>query len=88
VPESRVRRKKKADSSAPIDNAPKPVRFESPRWLVPTMITFFIVGLLYIVAFYIAGPDIPLMRDLAPLANIGVGFGFLAVGFALSTRWR
>jgi hypothetical protein len=86
VPESRVRRKKKAATGA--STLPAPVRIDSPRWLAPTMVAFFLVGLIYIVAFYIAGNEIPLMRDLGNLANIGVGFLFLGVGFTLATRWR
>lgn len=86
MPESRVRRKKKDTPVAA--QGPAPIRLDSPGWLAPTMVAFFIVGLLYIVVFYIAGTDVPLMRDLPPLANVGVGFAFLAIGFGLSTRWR
>jgi hypothetical protein len=87
VPESRIRRKKK-DSPVPASSAPAPMRLDSPRWLVPTMLGFFLLGLLYIVVFYISGTDVPLMRDLPPLANVGIGFAFLGIGFALATRWR
>ena len=52
------------------------------------MVAFFLLGLLWIVVFYIAGNDVPLMKDLNNLANVGIGFGFLAVGFVLATRWK
>jgi len=52
------------------------------------MVACFVIGMLYIVVFYIAGAQVPVMRDLSPLINVGIGFGFIIVGFALSTRWR
>jgi len=52
------------------------------------MIASFLIGLAYIVVFYLAGPDIPFMRDLNSLVNVLIGFAFIAVGFILSTRWR
>jgi hypothetical protein len=48
----------------------------------------FVVGLIWIVTFYLAGPSIPLMRDLPNLGNIGVGFAFITAGFFLSTKWK
>lgn len=52
------------------------------------MVTLLIVGLLYIVVFYIAGNEIPFMASLGNLANVGIGFGLMSAGFILSTRWR
>ena len=51
------------------------------------MVACFILGLAYIVAYYIAGPQIPVMKDLSPLINVGIGFAFIGVGFGLSTKW-
>ncbi|MEO6821255.1 MAG: cell division protein CrgA, partial [Candidatus Nanopelagicales bacterium] len=59
----------------------------SPAWLAPTMIVLFVVGLLWIVVFYIAGDQIPIMNAIGWL-NIIIGFGLIGVGFGLSTRWR
>ena len=86
VPESKGRKKKEHGVPA-LQTERKPKKIGSPSWLVPTMLTFFIIGLLYIVVFYIAGNDIPVMRDLAAIVNVGIGFGFIVVGFILSTRW-
>jgi len=85
VPESKSRRERKEQ---PPPSTPAPVRLDSPRWLVPAMIASFLIGLAYIVVFYLAGPDIPFMRDLNSLVNVLIGFAFIAVGFILSTRWR
>ncbi len=58
----------------------------SPRWLVPAMLAFFIVGLLWIVLYYLA-PNLPVLSDLGSW-NMLVGFGLIMVGFGLSTKWR
>ena len=56
------------------------------------MVTCFIVGLAYLVVFYIAGPDVPFMNsvggDLNALVNVGIGFAFIMVGFGLATKWK
>ena len=52
------------------------------------MVTMFLLGLIWIVVFYLVGNKVPLMKDLSNIANILVGFGFIGVGFALATRWR
>ena len=52
------------------------------------MVALFVIGLTYIVVYYIAGAQIPLMKDLSPLVNVGIGFAFIAGGFVLSTRWK
>jgi hypothetical protein len=56
--------------------------------LAPAMIVFFILGLIWIVTYYLAGNSVPLMRDLPALGNIGIGFAFISVGFFFATRWK
>lgn len=63
-----------------------PVKLDSPRWLAPTMVTMFVLGLIWIVAYYVA-PDAPLISTLG-YWNVVVGFGLFGIGFFLSTRWR
>lgn len=87
MPESKGR-KKEAFTPPPSKGERKVARLGSPRWLAPMMVVLFCVGLAYIVVYYIAGPQIPVMRDLTPLVNVGIGFGFIAGGFFLSTRWH
>lgn len=66
----------------------KPQTAGNPRWLVPTMLTLFIVGVLWVVTFYLTsgGARLP----IPPLGqwNIAVGFALILVGFGLSTRWK
>lgn len=88
MPKSK-RRKSVKPAYQPANTASQtPVKLGSPVWLVPTMLGMFLVGLLWIVVFYLAGSQVPVMRDLNNLANVGIGFGFIGVGFALATRWR
>jgi hypothetical protein len=63
-------------------------RLGSPSWLAPTMVTLFVVGLAYIVVFYIAGSSIPVMKDLSALVNVGIGFALIMGGFFLATKWK
>lgn len=62
----------------------------SPRFLVPTMITLWLVGLAWIAVFYVTastGTDVPVMSDLGNW-NLGIGFTAIILGVILSTRWR
>ena len=86
MPKSRIRKKKKDNYiSAEIlgqDSGPA----ESPAWLAPVMVAAFLLGLLWIVVFYIS-------QTAYPIPNIGawnmlVGFAFIGVGFSLATKWR
>jgi len=52
------------------------------------MVACFVIGLAYIVVFYVAGYQIPVMRDLSSLINVGIGFAFIIAGFILATRWK
>ncbi|MGA1159021.1 MAG: cell division protein CrgA [Candidatus Nanopelagicaceae bacterium] len=86
MPKSRIRKKKRdnrpqqelvVESSLPI---------ESPRWLAPAMITSFLIGLIWIVTFYISETRYPVPGIGA--WNMVVGFAFIGIGFSLATRWR
>lgn len=59
------------------------------RGVVVGMLGCFLVGLLWIVLYYVTGPTmtIPLVSDLAQY-NLVVGIGFMAVGFVYATHWE
>lgn len=86
MPESKSRNTKPAYTPPPTKS--NPAKLGNPSWLAPTMVTMFVLGLLWIVVFYLAGNRLPIMKDLSNIENILVGFGFIGVGFALATRWR
>ena len=82
MPESRAR--KKADYTPPAarTSGPQP----SPRWFAPVMVALFLIGLVYIVTFYLTQQQYPV--PALGRANILVGFGIIMAGFAMATRWR
>lgn len=88
MPVSKKRKKDDGFQAPPTMGEHKIARLGSPAWLAPVMVACFVIGLLYIVVFYIAGQQIPVMRDLANIVNVAIGFGFIIVGFFLSTKWQ
>jgi hypothetical protein len=91
VPKSKVR--KKSSYAAPVTgsgsgnygggNQVKP----SPAWYPIVMVVLLVIGLAYIVVYYISGENIPGMRDIGSW-NFGVGFVFLMTGLIMAVRWR
>jgi hypothetical protein len=83
VPESRRRRK---------DEYTPPVKEgkgsgASGRWVAPTMVTLLLVGLVWIVVYYIARDNVPLMSDLGGW-NLVIGMGLITAGFITATQWK
>lgn len=59
------------------------------RGVVIGMLGCFLIGLIWIVAFYFIGTDssVPVLDDLGQY-NLLVGIGFMAVGFTFATKWE
>jgi hypothetical protein len=85
VPESSSRNKKKTDK-VKAEKTPKKPRTTSRVWVAPLMLTCWLLGLAWLVVFYVAGQDIPVMNDLGNW-NLLIGMGLIAVGFVVSTQW-
>ena len=51
------------------------------------MAAFLVLGLAWIVVYYMAGESVPLIRSLGSW-NFAVGFAFLVVGLGMAVRWR
>lgn len=62
------------------DNVPNPV------WFKPIMFGLMLLGLTWIIVFYVSQGTLP-VRQLDQW-NILVGFGILFAGFLMTTRWR
>jgi hypothetical protein len=58
----------------------------NPVWFKPVMFGFMLVGLAWIIVFYVSQGTLPI-PDLQSW-NILIGFGIAFVGFLMTTRWR
>jgi cell division protein CrgA len=85
VPESSSRNKKKTEK-VKVEKTPKKPRTTSRVWVAPLMLACWLLGLAWLVVFYVAGQDIPVMDDLGNW-NLLIGMGLIAVGFVVSTQW-
>ena len=59
----------------------------NPPWFVPVMLGLMVLGLLWVVAFYVSPNGsfpIPKIR----YGNLAIGFGLMISGFLMTTRWR
>ncbi len=90
MPKSKVRKKSvytapktAVGSGTPAARSVQP----SPRWYAPLMVTLMVLGLLWIVVYYVAGDRIPVMVSLG-VWNFAVGFGLMFVGLVMSMGWR
>jgi len=85
MPESKKRKKAVYTSPTPTGKAAK--KGPSPVWLAPLMLAFFLIGIAWLVVFYLVQDDMPLVGQFGN-SNLLIGFGFIIVGFGLSTQWR
>lgn len=82
MPESRIRRKAAFTPPTTKSGESKP----NPRWFVPLMLGLMVIGLVWIVVFYVT-------ETAYPVPGIGnwnlvAGFAFVLSGFVMTTRWR
>ncbi|MER6026475.1 cell division protein CrgA [Streptomyces sp. NPDC001851] len=84
MPKSRIR--KKADYTPPPAKQAQAIRLNSGTWVAPVMLAMFVIGLAWIVVFYVTDGSLPI--DSWDNWNIVVGFGFIAAGFGVSTQWK
>ena len=58
----------------------------NPRWFLPTMLGIIILGMLWVIVFYLSGGEFPV--KVWGNWNLLAGVGIMGVGLAMSTRWR
>jgi hypothetical protein len=85
VPKSRVR-KTEVFTPPPKRSANKRV---SAPWVAPTMVSFMLVGVLWLVLGYVSNYGFPGMTSLGGQGgNLTEGFALLVIGLGLATQWR
>lgn len=92
VPESRIRRKASYTRPRTSSTGPR----TNPPWFVPVMLGLMVLGLLWIVVFYVSQGRYPLPTIPLPGGqewtvgswNLVIGFSFVLAGFVMTTRWR
>ena len=79
--------KKTSDEAFPSNGTSRAAHdTPNPVWFKPIMFGFMIVGLAWILTFYVSAGLFPIPSVGA--LNIVVGFGLMFIGFLMTTRWR
>lgn len=96
MPESTTRKdaamKKKAsrheaNASKRAERAQRVAGPGTRRWVPPTFITVGLVGVFWLITYYIAGAQIPFMMQLGGW-NVLIGMGAMAASFGIATLWK
>ena len=95
MPKSRVRKKKVYTPPAELrPRSTQAVKQPSPVWVPALAVTLAVVGILWLVLFYLTNgfADLPEMFGtfLFELRywNLAIGFGFLVASLLVFSRWR
>ena len=83
MPKSRVRKRTVYTPPPPKTGAGK----ASAPWVGPTIVACLVIGLAWIVTYYLSNGSIPGISSLGAW-NLVIGFVFIIAGVTLSTRWR
>ncbi|MCX6503387.1 MAG: cell division protein CrgA [Microbacterium sp.] len=75
-----ARTDKTDESTGAGDPAPNPV------WFLPIMVGLMVIGLVWVLVFYLSNTQYPIPGIDA--WNLVIGFGIAFVGFLMTTRWR
>ena len=81
MPKSKTREKV---AFTPPEQRVQKIKVESSAWVPRFMVAFFLIGLAWIVSYYL---NLQLISNLGAW-NVAIGFVFIGAGFIVSTRWR
>jgi hypothetical protein len=88
MPKSKVRSKTEYTDAA-VNRTPVKVKGSpTPRWYLVIMLGLMILGLAWLVVYYLAGEQIPFMMALETWQNFAIGFGLAVVGLLMTMNWR
>ena len=82
MPESRRRDKATYTPPSRTSKSVEP----NPTWWAPTFSTLLIVGLVWIVVYYVSATAYPIPN--VGVWNLVIGFAVLLSGFVMAMRWR
>ncbi len=91
MPKSRVRKKTVYTPPSNVMPAASTVakrKGPSPTWYPFVMVALMLLGLAYIVVYYIANERVPVMKDIGAAWNFAIGFGLMVLGLGMAVRWR
>ena len=83
MPKSRVRKRTVYTPPPPKSKRRK----VSPPWVGPTIVACLVIGLAWIVVYYLTSGSVAGMSALGPW-NLVAGFVFIVAGVILATTWR
>lgn len=93
MPKSKVRKKTTAVGSATrttqAETASLRAKVAAPSstLYIGIMLGLFVVGLLWLIVYYLWGSNIAFFSDLGNW-NFGIAFGLLVLGLIMTMRWR
>lgn len=83
MPESKGRAK---PAYTPPPQRRSKANLSNPPWFAPVMLGLMLVGLLWVVTFYVTSANYPIPNIGA--YNLVIGFGLMISGFMMTMRWR
>lgn len=87
MPKSKVR-KKNGLAVHPVNRTPVKVKAgPSSTLYVSVMLGFMLVGLAWLIVYYLAADQLAWMNDLGAW-NFLIGFGFMIVGLVMTMKWH
>ena len=91
MPKSKVRKKPETTARPQSLSGARQTKTmaPSPAWYPITMVVVLLLGLAYLVVYYLtnSGSGVPVMEDLGAW-NFAVGFGVMMLGLIMAVRWR
>lgn len=85
MPKSRNRKRPLSLRRSEPRPSQAPVR--TKRWAAPLMLTCWLLGLIWVVLYYVLQEDLWIIGDLGGW-NLIVGMGLIGVGFVFATQWE
>lgn len=85
MPKSRSR--KKPAMNARSDSVSERGPHRAKRWAAPAMLTCWLLGLFWVVLYYVLQDDLPFAGALGGW-NLVIGMGLIGVGFIFATQWE